>query len=95
MFVERTFSFFISVPAAWRQDYGEHRHQPVELQQGVAQPLALRLGNAQFLSKVLDVGSRLDDVFFPVDGKFNIEFYVFRTLLFRFLFLIFATSQNL
>ena len=84
MFVERTFSFFISVPAAWRQDYGEHRHQPVELQQGVTQPLALRLGNAQPLGEMLDIRRSLDDMFFPVDGKLDIKFYVFRHCFFDF-----------
>ena len=53
----------------------EQGHQPVELQQGVTQPLALRLGNAQLLGEVLDIGRSLDDVFFPVDGKLDIKFY--------------------
>ena len=72
----------------------EQRHQPVELQQGVAQPLALRLGNAQLLGKVLDVGGRLDDVFFPVDGKLDIKFYVFRHCISDFYFLCLRQTKT-
>lgn len=72
----------------------EQRHQPVELQQGVTQPLALRLGNAQLLGEVLDVGRSLDDVFFSVDGKLDIKFYVFRHCISDFYFLCLRQTKT-
>ena len=72
----------------------EQRHQPVELQQGVTQPLALRLGNAQLLGEVLDVGRSLDDMFFSVNGKLDIKFYVFSHCFFDIYFLCLRQTKT-